>query len=151
MTPSGSAERSGAVIDTPKIVYAALMVSWTVGAFILAALIGWEGWTPGSIVIAGPVIGILFSATGILRSKRIRLERETLTYRPVWGRTLVIRKSNIETFDVFVLTAAGSGFLICKERAEAFDARAGARHNLGFVLMPREVLKSLREWLGRSS
>ena len=148
MTPSPAAERVGAVIDTPKIVYGALLFSWTFVTLMSAALIVLDGWMPGSILIAVPIIGILFSATGILRPKRIQLDRETLTYRPVWGRTLVIRKTVIVSFGVFVVHYHGSGFLVCNMQTEGLNWVR--RENLGFLLMPDDLVRTLRRWLGRT-
>lgn len=148
MTPSPSAERAGAVIDTPRIVYGALLFSWTFVALMSAALIVLDGWTLGSVLMTVPIIGILFSATGILRPKRIQLNRETLTYRPLWGRTLVVRRSDIASFDVFVVHIPKSGFLICKMRPDALNG--DRRHNLGFLLLPDDLVRTLRRWLGRT-
>ena len=148
MTPPPSVERSGAVIDTSKIVYGALLFSWIFVAFMSTALIALEGRTLGSVFIAVPIIGILFSATGILRPKRIQLNEERLTYRPVWGRTLVLRRADIASFDIFLLHYPGSGFLICKMRPEVL--KGGSRYNLGFVMMPDELVRTLRRWLGHT-
>ena len=141
-------EKSGTVIETSKIVYGALLFSWVFVAFLSTALIALEGATLGSFLIAVPIIGILFSATGILRPKRIQLDRETLAYRPVLGRTLVLRRTDIASFDVFIVHHHGSGFLICKLRREALNG--GRRHNLGFALVPDELVGTLRRWLGRA-
>ena len=148
MTPSRSAEGSGKVIETSKIVYGALLFAWVFVAFMSSALIALEGTTPGSALIAIPIIGILFSATGFLRPKRIQLDPETLTYRPVWGRTLVLRRTDIASFGVFIVSYHGSGFLICKSRPEAMNG--GRRHNLGYLLLPDELVGTLRQWLART-
>lgn len=141
-------EKPGTVIETSKIVYGALLFSWVFVAFLSTALIAHEGTTPGAAFIAVPIIGILFSATGFLRPKRFELNRETLAYRPVWGRTLVVQRADIATFDIFVMHHNGSGFLICKTRPEILNG--ARRHNLGYVVVPDEPAKALRRWLGRT-
>ncbi|TAJ63966.1 hypothetical protein [Brevundimonas sp.] len=146
MTRSLSAEGSGAVIETSKIVYGALLFAWVFVAFMSSALIALEGTTPGSALIAIPIIGILFSATGLLRPKCIHLNGEALTYRPVWGGTLVLRRADIASFGVFLVHHYGSGFLICRMRPEALNA--GRRYNLGYLLSPDELVTTLRRWLG---
>ena len=147
MTLSRSAEGSGTVIETSRIVYGALLFSWVFVAFMSSALIALEGTTPGAFLIAGPIIGILFGATGILRPKRIQLGRETLAYRPVWGRTLVLGRADIASFGVLIVDYPRSGFLICKTRPEALNGVR--RHNLGFALLPDELVGTLRRWLAR--
>ncbi len=148
MTLSRSAEGSGAVIETSKIVYGALLFAWIFVAFMSTALIALEGRTDDSVLMAVPIIGILFSATGFLRPKRIQLNGEALTYRPVWGRTLVLRRAGIASFDIFIVDHRGSGFLICKLRPEALNR--GRRHNLGYLLLPDELVGTLRRWLART-
>ncbi|GLS00845.1 hypothetical protein GCM10007859_08540 [Brevundimonas denitrificans] len=148
MTRSLSAEGSGAVIETSKIVYGAWLFAWVFVAFLSTALIALDGTEPDTVFIAVPIIGILFSATGILRPKRIQLNREALAYRPVWGPRLVLRRTDIASFDVFVLHYSGSGFLICKMRPEVL--KGGGRYNLGFDMLPDELVKALRRWLGRT-
>ncbi len=146
MTPSPSVEERGAIIETSKIVYGALLFSWVFVAFMSSALIALEGTTSGSSLIAVPVIGILFSATGFLRPKRIELNGAALAYRPVWGPRLVLQKADIASFGVCMVSYHGSGFLICKMRRDVL--KGGRRHNIGFVLVPDELLKALRRWLG---
>jgi hypothetical protein len=148
VTPSPSVEKSGTVIETSKIVYGAWLFAWVFVAFMSSALIALEGTTTGSALIAVPVIGILFSATGILRPKRIQLDGEALGYRPVWGRTLILRRTDIASFDVFVLRDPAFGFLICKTRPEVLSG--GGRHNLGLAFLPGELLRTLRRWLARA-
>jgi len=148
VTLSPSVERSGKVIETSKIVYGALLFAWVFVAFMSSALIALEGATSGSALVAIPIIGILFSATGFLRPKRIQLNGEALTYRPVWGRTLFLRRDDIASFGVFILSYHGTGFLICRMRPEALNG--GRRHNLGYLLSPDELVRTLRQWLGRA-
>lgn len=148
MTTSRSVEKSGTVIETSKIAYGAMLFSWVFVAFLSTALIALDGATLGAAFVAMPIIGILFSATGLLRPKRFELGRETLAYRPVWGRTLVLRRTRIASFDVFILHYSGAGFLICKTRPDVLNGCR--RHNLGFVMMPDELVRTLRRWLGRT-
>ncbi len=148
MTTSPSVEKSGTIIETSKIVYGAWLFAWVFVAFMSTALIALEGRTNDSVLMAVPIIGILFSATGFLRPRRIQLDREMLTYRPVWGRSLVIRRADVASFDIFILHYSGSGFLICKIRPDVLNG--GRRHNLGFVLLPDELVRTLQRWLGRT-
>ena len=148
MTPSPSVEKDGNVIETSKVVYGAWLFAWVFVAFLSTALIALDGTAPDTVFIAVPIVGILFSATGILRPKRIQLNREALAYRPVWGPGLVLRRTDIASFDVFVLHYSGSGFLICKMRPEVL--KGGGRHNLGVDMLPDELVKTLRRWLGRT-
>ncbi len=145
-----TARKPGVVVETPRVLYGALMVFWTLCALLILALIAQDGRPGDTAVVLIPIIGLLFSATGLLRQKRIELSGEMLTYRPVWGRTRALRRRDIEAFDVFVLNSRGSGFLICKMRPGLSDgAGMWRRRNLGFLLMPNEALKPLRTWLGR--
>ena len=148
MTPSPSVEKDGKVIETSKVVYGAWLFAWVFVAFMSTALIALEGRPVDFVVIAVPIVGILFSATGILRPKRIQLNREALAYRPVWGPGLVLRRTYIASFDVFVLHYSGSGFLICKMRPEVL--KGGGRYNLGLDMLPDELVKTLRRWLVRT-
>ena len=148
MTPSPSVEKSGTVIETSKIVYGALLFSWIFVAFLSTALIALDGATLGAVFIAVPIIGILFSATGFLRPKKIQLNGETLTYRPIWGRSLLLRRADIASFDILIVDHRGSGFLICKMQPDA--SNRGCRHNLGYLLLPDELIGTLRQWLART-
>ena len=148
MTPSRSAEGSGKVIETSKIVYGALLFAWVFVAFLSTALIALDGATLGAAFIALPIIGILFSATGFLRPKRIQLNGETLTYRPVWGRSLLLPRADIASFDILIVDHRGSGFLICKMQPDA--SHRGRRHNLGYLLLPDELIGPLRRWAGQT-
>ena len=148
MTLSPSVEKDGKVIETSKVVYGAWLFAWVFVAFLSTALIALDGTASDTVFITVPIVGILFSATGILRPKRIQLNREALAYRPVWGPGLVLRRTDIASFDVFVLHYSGSGFLICKMRPEVL--KGGGRHNLGVDMLPDELVKTLRRWLGRT-
>lgn len=148
MTPSPSVEKDGNVIETSKVVYGAWLFAWVFVAFLSTALIALDGTASDTVFITVPIVGILFSATGILRPKRIQLNREALAYRPVWGAGLVLRRTDIASFDVFVLHYSGSGFLICKMRPEVL--KGGGWHNLGVDMLPDELVKTLRRWLGRT-
>ena len=130
------------------MVYGALLFAWVFVAFMSSALIALEGRTDDSVLMVVPIVGILFSATGFLRPKRIQLNGEALTYRPVWGRTLVLRRADIASFGVFILSYHGTGFLICKMRPET--SNGGRRHNLGYLLSPDELVGTLQRWLART-
>ncbi|WP_420477989.1 hypothetical protein [Brevundimonas sp. FT23028] len=143
ISPSGLAEAR----ETPKVLYAVNFVLSVIGAFLITIATAYEnpGWMV-SLPLLGLAVGsILFNATGFVRPKRIDLTSEGLRYRPVWGRTMAVRRMDIAAFDTFTIRY-GSGFVSLETRADPLTGRRGSRKGLGFFGMALAFEAYLEAW-----
>lgn len=128
---------------TSVAAYAVGALLWMVAAFLAAAIsaFGKDGVGDTLTALLFPVLGLLFNVTGLIRPKRIQLDAKGLHYRPVWGRSRDVPWEAFAAWDVIVINAIGSGFVIYRQHGSKMGWRG-----LGFFIQPAALLR----WISKT-
>jgi hypothetical protein len=146
VTPTREKSVTTDVVQTHLAIYAIAFVAWVICAFAVNATLAFDSFSfPDNMLAWVPVSGILFNATGLIRPKRIELKRDELNYRPVWGRSRTVIRTDIVEFGVIYFRGR-SGFVTCKTGAHRMLSRRGPRYGFGFFSDAYSLADRLEAW-----